>query len=1541
MYKQIIKDRRVNALGFFCAIFGTIHVSAQVAPPKEYPGIVTVNYIRNWAAKAPETDPALLKTKSVRDVIQTSAYFDGLGRPLQTIIRQGSLETLSGTLADMVSPVVYDEMGREQFQYLPFVANNTANNNSITDGNFKLNPFQQQATFYSDPNGVLKTQGELWFYSQINFEASPLNRLQEGFAPGNSWVGSSVQGSEGNRNSVKIKHYYNTAIDDVKKWNVTDVTNNWGNYSVTGAFTANELFKEVTVDEHGKQVIEFKDKEAKLILKKVQLTATADDGSGSGHPGWLCTYYLYDVLNNLRCVIQPKGVVLLPGTGWSITTTILDEFCFRYEYDDRGRMIIKKVPGAGEVWMVYDTRNRLVLTQDANLRTGSTPKWMYTLYDNLNRPIETGLWDNSQDRLYHKGQASGSSAYPDLSGQTYEQLLITGYDTYATMPGASGLSSSFDNSFSTNFSSSYNTSPNYPQQQTQATQTKGMITWTQTKVLGSTLWLYTVSIYDDKGRAIQVKQKNHTGGTDILTTQYGWSGQPLVTVSRTENAVNTQVMVVVTQMTYDDLGRVTTIEKKQSNTQYNSNAMSAYAIIATREYDALGQLKKKKIGSKKDPLTTYPYTYYSPRQPLEELNYEYNIRGWMLGMNRDYVKETSSTNWFGFDLGYDKHGTWGTFTPQYNGNISGTIWKSKGDGEKRKYDFFYDASNRFLKANFNQYVSGTGTAAVFDKSAGIDFTSQIGDGSNPLLAYDANGNILAMKQWGLKLTSSPVIDEFAYEYKNSGSSNKLLAVTESTSINTADNKLGDFTDLNRTLDDYDYDVNGNLIYDKNKNIASITYNHLNLPSVITVTNKGNIVYTYDARGSKLKKVTTETNATVPFNGTNYTTSIITTTTYLGSIFYESKSYGNGTLNTALGYGDKLQFASHEEGRIRTLYNNIASLNTITGFEYDYFIKDHLGNVRMVLTEEVQKNFYPAATLEGIYSDGSTAVGYEKIFYTIDQTRIVGNSEATGIENSPYQNNNGITNPYPNGNSGYSNVSNNSQKLYKLTATGSAGVTGLGITLKVMSGDKIDIHGKSYYFQNASGSNNVPLPVNDIINGLFDAPGSTAGSKVAASDVIGQTSLTTPVTNFLNDGNRGGGTVPKAYINYILFDENFKFVAGNFSRVGSNSAVKNHYNDGQMQNIPVAKNGYLYVYVSNESPVNVFFDNLQVVHTRSPLIEETHYYPFGSTLAGVSSKSLNFGNPESKHKFNGAELNKDFNLNQYEFLYRNYDPQIGRWHGLDPRPSEMSSLYSAMGNNPILYSDILGDTARGVNETSAQRALDAAKGTFNGIEGGEAVASLLCLDEDGVTFANIDKDAFDKAYDQLTSDDAKALAMEYYKMINSDKTQFIAMLKNGEKLDLTQAKHLDAKTMADANAVGMKQGTFDPSLGGGGITSYTKSTGQGITQVSMDYKTRLRISVHNGSYKLPKQIGMLASVSFKLTHELAHALMAQGQTGSFLPNYNANVLTALQVNGIYLRAHGFQNFYDISSHWRLTSFTSATPFTRWEVTQIPSILKRKP
>ena len=109
---------------------------------------------------------------------------------------------------------------------------------------------------------------------------------------------------------------------------------------------------------------------------------------------------------------------------------------------------------------------------------------------------------------------------------------------------------------------------------------------------------------------------------------------------------------------------------------------------------------------------------------------------------------------------------------------------------------------------------------------------------------------------------------------------------------------------------------------------------------------------------------------------------------------------------------------------------------------------------------------------------------------------------------------------------------------------------------------------------------------------------------------------------------------------------------------------------------------------------VFFDNLPVQHYTGSLIKENQYYPFGLVQKGISSKA--FGRLENKKKFNGYEENETFDLNWLESFYRTYDPQLGRFRQLAPKPDERISLYSAMGNNPISLNDLLGDTTRYYN-----------------------------------------------------------------------------------------------------------------------------------------------------------------------------------------------------------------------------------------------------
>jgi len=470
---------------------------------------ITVNFIRTWEATAPETNPNALMSRPLKDVKQATQYFDGLGRLLQTVAKQGSLATGSAA-SDMVNPIEYDQYGREQYKYLPFVANNTGGNTSIADGAFKLNPFAQQVSFMNSTYG---TQGETYFYSKTNFEASPLNRPTDTYAPGNSWAGSELNPPAQQRN-VQMKYFINTVTDDVKIWNVTDVTNNFGSYAVStvnngagaGVYPAGELYKNITVDENKKQVIEFKDKEGKVILKKVQISTmagTEDDGSGRGYPGWLCTYYIYDDLSRLRCVIQPEAVKLMSSSpqNWNVTP-YLNEQCFRYEYDAKNRMIMKKVPGAGEVYIVYDGRDRLIMTQDANMRNCSPSKWMITKYDALNRPCETGLWNNDGNNFAtHLANAySNTTGYPTNNVNGYEELTKTFYNDYNWLSANNNPfpSSNYNVAYNTYFQTASNSNWPYAQNNVQSFALNGMITGSKVKVLGTSAYLYSMILYDEK-----------------------------------------------------------------------------------------------------------------------------------------------------------------------------------------------------------------------------------------------------------------------------------------------------------------------------------------------------------------------------------------------------------------------------------------------------------------------------------------------------------------------------------------------------------------------------------------------------------------------------------------------------------------------------------------------------------------------------------------------------------------------------------------------------------------------------------------------------------------------------------------------------------------------------------------------------------------------------------------------------------------------------------------------------------------------------------
>uniref|UniRef100_UPI003AA899F6 polymorphic toxin type 50 domain-containing protein n=1 Tax=Tenacibaculum sp. TaxID=1906242 RepID=UPI003AA899F6 len=286
--------------------------------------------------------------------------------------------------------------------------------------------------------------------------------------------------------------------------------------------------------------------------------------------------------------------------------------------------------------------------------------------------------------------------------------------------------------------------------------------------------------------------------TDIVESKLDFSGKVLETKTTHKKSGNTDIVIVDT-FNYDHMGRV--LEQAQ---KINSQATET---IASNVYDQLGQLKTKKVGG-----------------TLQEVDYSYNVRGWLKNINEDGKNDNDL---FNFRINYNKPQNGAT--PLFNGNIAETSWNTLNtDTSTKTYSYKYDGLNRLLSA--------------------IDNTGEYSVGNLNPITYDKNGNILKMQR-------NRVIDaddNFTYTYNNT---NKLQSLSGS--------KAGSFT----------YDINGNMKTSTRKGITNITYNHLNLPERIDI-GSNRLENVYDALGTKLRKKKIENGVTV-------------ITDYAGGFIYEN------------------------------------------------------------------------------------------------------------------------------------------------------------------------------------------------------------------------------------------------------------------------------------------------------------------------------------------------------------------------------------------------------------------------------------------------------------------------------------------------------------------------------------------------------------------------------------------------------------------------------------------------------------------------------
>jgi RHS repeat-associated protein len=879
----------------------------------------TENYIKTKTYKVPTTTS--IATPTILQASQNVTYFDGLGRPIQQVAHQQS-----GTGKDLVTPIAYDGFGRQEKDYLPYAPTTSASLDYKPSALTEVNTFYNTAVYENTANP----------YSQKLFEASPLNRVLQQAAPGESW-------KLGNGHEIKINYQTNTA-SEVKLFSATATWNlasglydiSLGNATATVFYAANQLYKSVIYDENtaatptesNGSTVEFKDKEGKVVLKRTY-------ESGNRHD----TYYVYDQYGNLTYVIPPKADA-------AITTAILNDLCYQYKYDYRNRLVEKKLPGKQWEFIVYDKLDRVVASSPAFSPFSDSPAgtvgWMITKYDVFNRPVYTG-WEQSTTvtsagRLSKQNTMNGLTTISEsktTTPTTIDALTGIAYYTNTVTPTSFKL-------LTINYYDDYNfraftpaiayTAPVAYNNTT--LKPKGLLTGSWVRVLTtlvSTVGESSYILYDAKARPIKSFTANYLGGyTQTDSNLDAFSGRLNFTETRHKRIASDTEIYIKEAFTYSAQDRLLTHT-------HQIGTAGTPQLLAENKYDELGQLIGKNVGN-------------TTALPLQKVDYAYNIRGWLKGIN-DIVNLSQSgapKDLFAFKINYNTSS--GTFAgiPLFNGNISQTHWTTSSDNIPRMYNYYYDKLNRLNEAKFFL----TGSSLSFSNSF------------REIMSYDRNGNISSIFRSGFPSGNYEIaIDNL--QYTNQG--NQLTKVSD-TSNNTAG-----FSDGNTIGDDYSYDANGNMTIDKNKGIITpITYNHLNLPTKITFSTAptGNIDYIYNANGIKVQK----TVVMLPQKSSTITTRTITN--YLTGFQYNTIVQSSPVMRFKQPT-TQLQFVPTAEGYYDFVKN---------GYVYNY--TDHLGNVRLsyqdinkdgiVANSEIleESNYYPFGMKHNGYNSGNLQPNYK-------------------------------------------------------------------------------------------------------------------------------------------------------------------------------------------------------------------------------------------------------------------------------------------------------------------------------------------------------------------------------------------------------------------------------------------------------------------------------------------------------------------------------------------------------------------------------------
>ena len=1208
-----------------------------------------VNFVRVFTPRVALTKEGRVPRAPVDSISTSTQYLDGLGRPLQTVLRQAS-----PSRRDMVQPQAYDALGREPRQYLPYA-------DSVGGrGGYRYRALTDQQQFYArtgpvsggigplppgDPTRGIARTGVA--YAETLFESSPLNRVVAQGAAGEAWQLTSGHVQERQERP-------NTALDSIPRFvpgygpagSLAALDPGFQGYYAPGELWGTEVADVHGPAEpgaHGYRTLEWKNKLGQVVLRQVEASRA---GAGANQRSrWLRTAYAYDDLSHLRFVLQPEATRRLRGlaVGAPLPASAA-AFIFRYRYDGRGRSIAKLVPGQdAETLVVFDALDRPILSQDANQRDRG--EWSWSKYDALGRVVLTGLVQRAgpdREALQAEADQAAQAGTPQWEQRTalvatYPQYLTTdqayprlgqgGFGVGLVLTASYYDDYNFDNDAANKADATFQVPaaalfPTGPVPAADALRTLGLPTRSLTRVLNRPAsdpgadWLSVTTFYDERARPVQVQSTNARGGADVVTTQLNFAGQPTRSVTTHNGPKLPAALQVIETMAYDHTGRLlSTSQQVPGETQP--------VEVARVQYNELGQVLGK---------TLAPGT-----RLLQQVDYTYNIRGWLTRLNDPYFPVAGDL--FSLSLHYETGFSRGY--EQYNGNLTGQTWRGRG-GVQRAYGYVYDPLNRLLQGDY--------VARVGAQSTSGPWTAEQDNFRLAFVSYDDNGNILTLRRRGLLKSANRLgpaqygpVDALSYAYQG----NRLQAVDDAVSTNQLPRPLGyngaptslagDFQELAsaRTQpwdvapsQDYRYDPNGNLTQDRNKGITGIQYNFLNLPRQIQFGfGADSVVFRYAASGQKTAKLVYQTGKP------------LLRTDYLGPYQYEQ---------------DSLRFFPHAEGRVLRLVSKDAAGQVRISFAREFTLKDHLGNLRLAYRLGAVRML--TATLE---QDATTRKREPQQFDSLSVSKPV---------------------------AFLTTLARTGTYAAKLNASG-ATPQPLGplAQLAVQAGDTITVTAPGLY-QKPVASSGFWFSLGSFLAGLFQHPANTPAPDPSRGRK-GLPLLQVGVATGLTSLPQLSGGVPKGYVRLLVFGPDSALISQQTQQLST--AALNSYEPLRLRAV-VPQDGYVTAYVGNESDVDVFFDDVTIEHRPGLQVQENQYDPWGLSLAG-----LDYTTPTLKllnmKQFNSQDKIADLGLGLYLYRYREYDPQLGRFSRVDPLAEKFPYLtpYQFASDSPIWLRELEG------------------------------------------------------------------------------------------------------------------------------------------------------------------------------------------------------------------------------------------------------------